>query len=129
MRIHHIAIWTHNLETLKDFYQTFFDGQIGTKYHNPTTGFESYFVSFDSGPSLEIMQKPAVPTTQNDPIQQATGYTHVAFSLGSETAVDKKTAQLEQHGYRVASHPRRTGDGYYESVILDPDGNRVEIAA
>jgi lactoylglutathione lyase len=52
----------------------------------------------------------------------------VAISVGSRDHVDELTARLRQDGYPVLDGPRRTGDGYYESVVLDPDGNRVEIA-
>jgi lactoylglutathione lyase len=57
------------------------------------------------------------------------GLAHFALSVGSERRVDELTQRLAHDGYPVLDGPRRTGDGYYESVVLDPDGNRVEIAA
>ena len=133
MPIHHLAIWTHDLEALKRFYETYFDAQAGHKYTNPVKGYESYFLSFDNAESdntscrLEIMQMAGIPRSQNDPLAQFTGLIHFAISVGSVEAVDALTARLAGDGYPVAGQPRRTGDGYYESVVLDPDGNRVEI--
>ncbi|HEX9012869.1 MAG TPA: VOC family protein [Anaerolineaceae bacterium] len=129
MYIHHIAIWTADLERLKHFYETYFGVSAGPKYANPSKGFESYFLTFASGARIELMHMPGIPTTQNDPITQASGLTHLSISTGSAEAVDELTARLARDGFRVASQPRRTGDGYYESVVLDPDGNRVEICA
>lgn len=127
IRIHHLAIWTHDLERLKDFYQTFFTVQVGPPYHNPTKGNRSYFLDFGDGAKIELMQMPGIPATKDDPLAQATGITHIAVSVGSEAEVDRMTSRLEEAGYTVAGRPRWTGDGYYESVVLDPDGNRLEI--
>jgi lactoylglutathione lyase len=135
--IEHIAIWTKDLEGLKTFYETYFQARAGAKYVNPGKGFESYFLTFASGARLELMYMPAIPASLNDPRRQGrqsrpagrqfTGYIHLAVSVGSPAAVDDLTARLARDGYRVVDGPRHTGDGYYESCILDPDGNRVEI--
>lgn len=127
--IEHVAIWARNLERLKNFYQTYFQASAGEKYINPDKAFESYFLTFASGARLELMYRPTIPESLNDPRIQATGYTHLAFSVGSEAKVEALTRRLEEDGYLVIGQPRRTGDGYYESVVLDPDGNRVEITA
>ncbi|MCX6044149.1 MAG: VOC family protein [Chloroflexi bacterium] len=127
MQIEHIAIWTHNLEALKDFYATYFAAVVGNKYRNPNKQFESYFLSFTTGARLELMQRPTIPATKNDLESQFTGYIHLAFAVGSQEQVDQLTERLRHDGYKVADEPRRTGDGYYESVVLDPDGNRIEI--
>ena len=127
MHIEHLAIWTRNLEGLRAFYETYFGAKIGNKYTNPQKGFSSYFLSFESGARLEIMQKDSIPQTKNDPLEQFTGLIHFAVSTGSEQAVDKLTAQLRTDGFQIIDGPRRTGDGYYESIVLDPDGNRIEI--
>lgn len=127
MHIEHIAIWTHDLERLRDFYETYFNAKTGPKYANPAHGFESYFLTFETGARLEIMRMAGVPQSANDVERQATGWIHVAFSAGSEAAVDALTERLRADGYRVMDGPRRTGDGYYESTALDPDGNRLEI--
>jgi len=127
MHIEHIAIWTHDLERLRAFYERYFEAGAGAKYANPQHGFESYFLTFASGARLEIMQMPGIPPLGIDPLRQATGYIHLAVATGSEGAVDALTGRLRTEGHRVLDGPRRTGDGYYESVVLDPDGNRVEI--
>jgi lactoylglutathione lyase len=127
MRIEHIAIWTHDLERLRQFYETYLAGRANAKYVNPRKQFESYFLTFAAGARLEIMQMPAVPPSTNDVERQFTGYIHVAFSVGSRDAVDALTDRLRQDGYRILDGPRTTGDGYYESTTLDPDGNRIEI--
>ena len=127
MRIEHLAMWTKELERLKEFYMTYFGAAAGEKYVNPAKQFESYFLAFESGARLEIMQKPTIPDTLNDPFAQFTGLIHLAFSVGSKEGVDALTAQLKNDGYPVLDGPRHTGDGYYESCVLDPDGYRLEI--
>jgi lactoylglutathione lyase len=127
MRIEHLAIWTHDLERLRRFYETYFGGTANTKYVNPRKQFESYFLAFPDGARLELMQMRSVPLSRNDIEQQFTGYIHIAFSAGSHEAVDALTEWLGRDGYRILDGPRTTGDGYYESSVLDPDGNRIEI--
>lgn len=126
MRIEHVAIWTKQLEALKDFYVTYFAGRAGEKYVNPQKQFESFFIIFESGARLELMRKANLPEASGEHTPAA-GYAHMAFSVGSEDAVNGLTRRLQDDGYSVMDGPRRTGDGYYESVVLDPDGNRVEI--
>ncbi len=127
MKIEHVAIWTKNLERLNDFYKIYFKGVSGEKYINPAKNFESYFLTFESGSRLELMKMPTVPETKNDQMKQFTGIIHLAFSAGSKEKVDQLTEQLKQAGFSVLDGPRTTGDGYYESTVLDPDGNRIEI--
>lgn len=127
MRIEHIAIWTPDLERLRQFYETYFEGHAKAKYVNPRKQFESYFLTFADGARLELMQRPDVPPSANDVESQFTGYIHVAFSVGSREAVNALTDRLRTDGYPILDGPRTTGDGYYESTTLDPDGNRIEI--
>ncbi len=127
MRIEHIAIWTPDLERLRQFYETYFSGQANAKYVNPRKQFESYFITFADGARLELMNGPSVPSSKNDSTQQFTGYIHLAFSVGSREAVDALTDRLRADGYLILDGPRTTGDGYYESTVLDPDGNRIEL--
>ena len=129
MRIEHIAIWAEDMNRLKDFYVRYFDASVGTKYRNEAKGFESYFLEFGAGARLEIMQGASVARNPNDPLKPCTGLAHFAVSVGSESRVDELTSRLKSDGYRVLDGPRITGDGYYESVILDSEGNRVEITA
>ncbi|MFC1996102.1 VOC family protein [Chloroflexota bacterium] len=126
MKIEHIAIWTRDLERLKDFYLIYFDAQANEKYVNPSNGFESYFLSFASGPRVELMSRLDVEPNASAP-DYPVGFTHLAFSVGSKERVDSLTDKLRQDDYKVVSEPRTTGDGYYESIIADPDGNLVEI--
>jgi lactoylglutathione lyase len=127
VRIEHVAIWTQDLEGLKDFYVEYFGGQPNDKYVNEKTGFESYFLTFESGARLELMRMDSIPARRCDPIDQYQGLIHFAFSVGSQEAVDQLTKRLHEQGYLIVGEPRTTGDGYYESVALDPDGNRIEI--
>jgi lactoylglutathione lyase len=123
-RIEHVALWTAQLETLKEFYCVFFGGQAGEKYVNDEKQFESYFLVFDGAPRLELMSAPNIAGRSSQP---STGWTHIAFSVSSKDAVDGLTEELRQNGHEVIGEPRWTGDGYYESVVLDPDGNQIEI--
>lgn len=124
MRIEHIAVWTNQLEAMRAFYTEWFGAESGPKYINPAKGFESCFLSFDEGPRLELMTAPGL---EGPFVVPCVGYAHLAVSVGSEWAVREKTEQLRAAGFEVAGEPRTTGDGYYESVVLDPDGNRIEI--
>jgi lactoylglutathione lyase len=124
MHIDHIAVWTPDPDRLLAFYSRHFAATAGLRYTNPRTGFESYFLSFESGARLEVMRSPAVSTGADGP---RFGYAHLAVSVGSDEAVDRLTERLRVAGVPVLDGPRRTGDGYYESVVADPDGNRIEI--
>lgn len=123
--IEHAALWTPDLERSRTFYEHYFGATAGEKYTNSEKNFASYFLTFDSGARLELMHTPTLANGRED--DPSVGYAHVAISVGSEEAVDALTEKLHDDGYTVCSGPRRTGDGYYESVILDPDDNRVEI--
>jgi lactoylglutathione lyase len=129
MRIEHVALWTDDLERLRAFYERYFDARAGALYENPSKKFRSYFLRFASGARLEIMQRPGVPRDAADPVAQRTGFIHLAFVVGDERAVDDFGRRLGLDGYAILDGPRRTGDGYYECVVLDPDGNRLELSA
>lgn len=127
MKIEHVAIWAKDIEKLRNFYVRYFGARSNEKYTNDDTKFISYFLCFDSGARLEIMQMPSVPETANDPYRQFTGFVHIAISVGSREKVDQLSSALYRDGYQVLDGPRETGDGYYESVVLDPENNRLEI--
>ena len=124
MKLHHIAIWSFRLEELKEFYVRFLGGKSNEKYVNPKKGFESYFISFDEGPSLELMSRPDVQNTVVE--ENRVGLTHLAFTFPGQEEVLRFTEEMRSEGYTIAGEPRTSGDGYFESVILDPDGNRIE---
>lgn len=124
MKIEHIALYTSHLEELKEFYITYFNGKANNKYVNSLKGFESYFITFESGARLELMRQQGMAERSAN---TAIGLVHLAFSVGSKEKVDELTQRLEQDGFKRISGPRLTGDGYYESCILDPDSNLVEI--
>ena len=129
MKIDHIALWTTNLEGLRNFYIHYFDASSNEIYYNHSKEFRSYFLSFDGDCSLEIMEMPNIPKTKNNPLKQFIGLIHFAIKVGSIAEVNRLTEVLKKDGFKVVGEPRTTGDGCYESVILDPDGNRVEIVA
>ena len=125
MKIEHIAMYVNDLERTREFFEKYFGAVSNEGYHNPQTGLRTYFLSFDNGARLEIMNRPGM--VDNEKALARTGYMHIAFSLGSKETVDRLTAQLREDGYEVVSGPRTTGDGYYESCILGIEGNQIEI--
>ena len=125
MKIEHIALYVNDLEAARDFFVIYLDGKSNDGYHNPRTGFRSYFIRFDDGARLELMNKPEMVDQEKNP--NRTGYAHVAFSVGSKEKVDELTIRLEAAGYEVSSGPRTTGDGYYESCIVAVEGNQIEL--
>jgi lactoylglutathione lyase len=127
MYIEHLAVWTNDIEKMKSFYCRYFNAIAGEKYINEKKQFQSYFLSFEKGPRLELMQMTGVPKTANDIYKQFTGLIHFAVAVGSEEKVKALTEQLITDGYELIDSPRWTGDGYYESVVLDPEQNRIEI--
>ena len=127
MHIEHIAIWVKDLEKMRVFYEKYFNGKSNEKYRNEKKGFESYFISFDSGARLELMQMPNIPDSKNDIYEQFMGIIHFAISVETEGNVNILTEKLRNDGYEIVGEPRWTGDGYYESVILDSEQNRIEI--
>lgn len=127
MNIAHIAIWTKDLESMKDFYTRYFKGESNEKYINPIKRFESYFISFEGGAKLELMSKQSI--NKSSGTEEHLGITHIAFKLGSPKAVLSLTETLRADGHRIIGEPRTTGDGYFESVILDVEGNRIELLA
>jgi lactoylglutathione lyase len=129
MKIEHIALWTDDIERLASFYQRYFGATVGDKYVNATKGFESRFISFEAGARIEIMRTTTLSPVKHEAGAQRMGLTHLAVSAGSERGVNELTERLRADGHAILDGPRRTGDGYYESVTLDPDGNRVEIIA
>lgn len=125
MKIEHIAMYVTDLERAKEFFEKYFGARSNNGYHNPATDFRSYFLTFDDGARIEIMNKPGMDDA--DKSLARTGFIHIAFSLGSKERVDELTAQMKQDGYEVISGPRTTGDGYYESCIIGVEGNQIEI--
>ena len=125
MHIEHIAMYVIDLEKARTFFMRYFGASSNEEYQNPRTDFRSYFLSFDCGARLEIMNKPLMSDTEKG--LNRTGYIHIAFSLGSKSAVDELTERLKADGYEVISGPRTTGDGYYESCIVGIEGNQIEI--
>jgi lactoylglutathione lyase len=129
MKIDHLAIWTYNLEGLRNFYVHYFDASASEIYYNHSKEFRSYFLTFDGDCRIEIMEMPNVSKSKHHPEKNFTGLTHFAIKVGSKVEVNRLTEQIKGDGFKVVSEPRTTGDGYYESAVLDPDGNKVEIMA
>ena len=126
MRIEHIAIWVSDLEKMRSFYEEFFDLQANEKYHNAKKAFSSYFLSFENGPRIELMHRADIVEAL-DMVDSKLGFTHFAISVGSKDKVDQLTERIRENGHKVVGEPRTTGDGYYESVVSDPEGNLIEI--
>lgn len=127
MNLEHVAVYVEDLEGARTFFETYFGARSNDGYHNPKTGLRTYFLTFDDGARLEIMTRPGLDDPQKSVMR--TGITHIAFSLGSEAAVDELTERLRSAGYAVLSGPRTTGDGYYESSILGFEDINLELTA
>ena len=125
MKIEHVALYVNDLEEARKFFMKYLGATSNDGYHNLRTDFRSYFLSFEDGARLEIMNKPAMPDLPKELAR--TGYAHIAFSVGSREKVDALTAQLKADGYEVVSGPRTTGDGYYESCVIAMERNQIEI--
>ena len=125
MRLEHIALYVDDLEAARRFFMDYFDAQSNDGYSNPRTGLRTYFLTFEGGSRLEIMNKPSMEDIAK-PVNR-TGYIHIAFSVGSVGEVDRLTRQFREDGFEVLSGPRTTGDGYYESCIVVFEGNQIEI--
>ena len=125
MKIEHIAMYVNDIEQVRDFFVKYLDGKSNDGYHNPKTDFRSYFISFDTGARLEIMNKPDLVDEEKS--LNRTGFIHIAFSVGSKERVNQLTQLLQDDGYSIVSGPRTTGDGYYESCVVVVEGNQIEI--
>lgn len=126
MKINHVAMYVRDLEASRLFYERYFAATANARYHNPNTGLQTYFLGFPgSDVRLEIMTRPGLSPRAERAMNE--GFIHLAFSTGSRDAVDALTARLQADGFACLSGPRVTGDGYYESVAVDPDGNLLEI--
>ncbi|MDO4244073.1 MAG: VOC family protein [Actinomyces sp.] len=129
----HAAIWVADLDGARDFYSHWFNGHANGLYENPVTGLRSHILHFcdDGVPDgrrarLEIMTRPDVLASGG---QAGLGWAHVSFAVPGPADVDRLASDMAQAGIEVVDGPRLTGDGYYEAVVLDPEGNRVEIVA
>lgn len=125
MKIDHIAMYVNDLEKTREFFIKYLGAVSNEGYHNKTTDFRSFFLSFEDGARLEIMNKPQMDDVEKDLVR--TGYVHIAFNVGSKEKVDELTVRMKTDGYEVVSGPRTTGDGYYESCIIGIEGNQIEI--
>lgn len=126
MKIDHVALFCPNLDAMRQFFLDYFEAVSNEQYHNPRTGLKTYILTFPNGGArLELMQRP--DTIDADPSKPNIGFIHVSFAVGSKEAVDGKTQELRDAGYQVVSGPRTTGDGYYESCILGPEGIQIEV--
>lgn len=126
MRIEHVALCVKNLERSREFFEKYFAARSSGLYCNPKTGFSSYFLSFEDGARLELMNYSDTADDREKGAHTA-GYAHIAFSVGSRESVVSLTERLRADGYRIVGEPRTTGDGYFESVIADPEDNLIEI--
>lgn len=128
MKIDHLAVWVTDLERTRQFYERWFQARAGQRYTNARTGFSSYFLGFEGGSRLELMQRPDV-VKGREAGQPSLGYAHLAVELPDPASVDRLTQRMREAGHAIVGEPRTTGDGYYESVVQDPDGHLLELVA
>ena len=127
MKLDHVAIWTSDLERMRVFYERYFGGRASPRYENVRKRFTSYFLTFPGGGRLELMHRPDIQRL-GEPSSEVVGYAHLGVELGSRAAVDTLTKRLQDDGFPLLDGPRQTGDGYYESMVADPEGNRIVMA-
>lgn len=127
MKLEHVSLYVQDLEKMKDFYVRHFGAISNQKYHNPHSELQTYFLSFDDGARLEIMQRPGMSPKASG--EHPLGYVHISFKLGSPEKVNLLTKSLQEGGCPLLNGPRTTGDSYYESVLADPEGNLIELVA
>ncbi len=118
-------MYVKDIEAAKEFFIKYLGAVSNEGYHNEKTGFRSYFLSFDEGARIEIMNSPLFEEGEKSPYKS--GYAHIALSLGSKEAVNELTEKLNTDGFEIISGPRTTGDGYYESAVIGFEGNIIEI--
>ena len=125
MRIAHTALWTHDLDAAASFWETYFGATVGEPYRSQRRpGFVSRFISLpESNAQIELMTGPWLPC---DPQSERIGWDHIAISLGSKAAVDALAERCKADGL-LKSAPRMTGDGFYEAIIVMPEGTPIEI--
>lgn len=129
MRIEHIALWTDDIEKMCRFYLSYFDTVCSGKYVNPHKKYTSRFISFrDGGARIELMHRPDI-SGANGNRGMTKGLAHISVCVGGKEAVVRLTERMRNDNYRIISEPRTTGDGYYESVVADPEGNYIELLA
>ena len=127
MNIEHVAIYVNNLEVEKAFFVKYFGAKASEKYTNFRNDFSSYFLVFDNGSRFEIMHR--IGMFDPKKAKYRSGYHHIAINVGDKKAVDALTAAMEDDGVVIVAEPRKTGDGYYASIVTDPEGNEIELLA
>lgn len=125
IKIDHIAVYVHDLEKAKEFFEKYFHAQSNELYYNPNTGLKTYILSFDGHTRLELMTRPEIKDVGTSVFRN--GYIHLSFNLGSKQNVDDLTQKMQEDGFNILIGPRVTGDGYYESCVEGPEGNLLEL--
>jgi lactoylglutathione lyase len=129
MRLDHVALWAVDIELMRAFYEKYFDATSSPRYENERKRFTSYFLTFPGGGRLELMHRPDIQRAPgSESPREFIGYAHLGVELGSRAAVDALTKRLQDDGFLLLDGPRRTGDAYYESMVADPEGNRIVLA-
>ena len=123
MYIEHVAVYAKDIEKIKEFYIKYFNVKVSELYHNKKTSFKSYFLTFDSGSRMEVTTKKFLTGRAAESL----GYAHIAIAVGDRKVVDEYANKFVKDGYPLLNGPRTTGDGYYEAVIQDPEGNLIEL--
>ncbi|MBE8951471.1 MAG: VOC family protein [Quinella sp. 3Q1] len=127
MNIEHVAIYVNNLEVEKNFFVKYFGAKASEKYTNFQGDFKSYFLTFDNGSRFEIMHRQSMIDPKK--AKYRSGYHHIAIQVGDRKAVDELTQLMEDDGVYIVAAPRKTGDGYYASIVADPEDNEIELLA
>ena len=127
MKIDHVAMYVNDLDAVKNFFVKYFNAVAGSKYSNFRNDFSNYFLKFEDGSRLEIMTRNSA--VDADKVRYRTGFHHISISVGDRNDVDDLLKKFDSDGVIVVSGARTTGDGYYAAVVVDPEGNEVEIIA
>ena len=125
MRIATISMNVTDLNKVKDFYAKYFGAKVDDKYENFRTGYTYCFLSFDNGARLLLVSGSNIVDRKRE--DNVAGFSRISIAVDGADKVQELATQIARDGFQIVSGFRMNGYGEYESRVLDPEGNEVEI--